>query len=70
MWFIRSGAPTFGDLVWSVASVSTVVEEAAYVYLFQAKYRVALRRVVKGFIFNPMLEYIYNLDTIHKDSGQ
>jgi len=48
----------------------TVVEEAAYVYLFQAKYRVALRRVVKGFIFNPMLEYIYNLDTIHKDSGQ
>ena len=35
--------------------------DAAYVYLFQKDYRIAMRDAVKGFVFNPMLEDIYNV---------
>jgi peptide/nickel transport system substrate-binding protein len=43
-----------------------VVREAAYVYLFQRNSQVALSKAVKGFVFNPMLEQIFNIDTITK----
>jgi peptide/nickel transport system substrate-binding protein len=43
------------------------VAEAAYVYLYQAESVISLRKVVKGFIYNPMLESIYNLETMSKD---
>jgi peptide/nickel transport system substrate-binding protein len=42
------------------------VEEAGYVYLYQKNSQVALRKSVKGFVFNPMLEQIFNIDTITK----
>ncbi|TRZ87435.1 MAG: ABC transporter substrate-binding protein [Streptomycetaceae bacterium] len=43
-----------------------VVEEAAYGYLYQMNYRLALRTDVKGFVYNPMIEQIYNLETMYK----
>ena len=43
-----------------------VIDEAAYVYLYQKNSQVALRKNVKGFVFNPMLEQIFNIDTITK----
>jgi len=43
-----------------------VVDEAAYVYMYQKNSQVALRKAVKGFVFNPMLEQIFNIDTITK----
>lgn len=42
------------------------VDEAAYVYLYQTNYRTALRDNVKGFVFNPMLESIYNVESMTK----
>ena len=29
-------------------------------------YRLALRTDVKGFVYNPMIEQIYNLETMYK----
>ena len=44
----------------------TVIDDAAYVYLFQKNYQVAMNKEVKGFVFNPMLEQIYNIADMHK----
>jgi peptide/nickel transport system substrate-binding protein len=44
-----------------------VVNEAAYVYLYQKNYVVGVRSAVKGFVFNPMLEQIFNIDAITKE---
>jgi peptide/nickel transport system substrate-binding protein len=41
-----------------------VTDEAAYVYLFQKDYRIAMSKSVTGFVFNPMLQDIYNIDNI------
>ncbi|HLT59030.1 MAG TPA: ABC transporter substrate-binding protein [Limnochordales bacterium] len=43
-----------------------VVEEAAYVYLYQQNYQVAMRDNVEGYVFNPMLVDIFNVDTMSK----
>jgi peptide/nickel transport system substrate-binding protein len=43
-----------------------VVDDAAYVYLFQRNSQIASRSDVRGFIYNPMLEYIYNIDQMSK----
>jgi peptide/nickel transport system substrate-binding protein len=43
------------------------VNDAAYVFLYQTGSRICLRKVVKGFVFNPMLEFIYNFETMHKE---
>ncbi|MFO7266063.1 MAG: ABC transporter substrate-binding protein [Limnochordales bacterium] len=43
-----------------------VIEEAAYVYLYQKGYQVAMRDNVKGYVFNPMLVDIFNIDTMYK----
>ena len=43
-----------------------VVEEAAYVYLYQQRYQVAMRDNVQGYVFNPMLVDIFNVDTMFK----
>ncbi|MBO8141524.1 MAG: ABC transporter substrate-binding protein [Firmicutes bacterium] len=43
-----------------------VVDEAAYVYLYQQGYQVAMRDNVEGYVFNPMLLDIYNLETMSK----
>ncbi|MDV6227348.1 ABC transporter substrate-binding protein [Nitratireductor aquimarinus] len=43
-----------------------VTDEAAYVYLFQKDYRIAMRDNVEGFVFNPMLLDIYNIAGMSK----
>ncbi|EPG2865531.1 ABC transporter substrate-binding protein [Pluralibacter gergoviae] len=48
------------------AAQKVVIDEAAYVYLFQKNYQVAMNKSVQGFVFNPMLEQIYNLAQMHK----
>lgn len=49
-----------------VAAQKIVIDDAVYGYLYQKNYRVALRSNVKGFVFNPMLEQMYNLATMSK----
>ncbi|MFT4190811.1 MAG: ABC transporter substrate-binding protein [Comamonas sp.] len=48
------------------AAQKTVIDDAAYVYLFQKNYQIAINKEVKGFVFNPMLEQIFNIATMHK----
>lgn len=43
-----------------------VIDEAAYVYLFQKNYQVAMNKDVKGFVFNPMLEQVFNVSQMSK----
>ncbi|MCF6293464.1 MAG: ABC transporter substrate-binding protein, partial [Robiginitomaculum sp.] len=43
-----------------------VTDEAAYVYLFQKDYRIAMNSGVSGFVFNPMLEDIFNFAEMSK----
>jgi len=43
-----------------------VVKDAAYVYLYQKNYQAAMRENVKGFVFNPMLESVFNVADITK----
>jgi peptide/nickel transport system substrate-binding protein len=45
------------------------VEDAVYVYLYQRTYRTAMREWVKGYVYNPMLLYMPNFDTMYKDYG-
>lgn len=40
--------------------------DAPYVYLFQRNTQIALRGVVKGLVYNPMLEQIYNFGSLSK----
>lgn len=44
-----------------------VIEDAAYIYLYQLKAVVPMRKNVKGFVFNPMLESMYNFESMSKD---
>ena len=37
-----------------------------YVYLFQKNYQLAMNKEVKGFVFNPMLEQVFNINTMSK----
>ena len=43
-----------------------VIDEAAYVYLFQKNYQLAMNKEVKGFVFNPMLEQVFNIGAMSK----
>lgn len=43
-----------------------VVKDAAYAYLFQTNYQAAMRDEVKGFVFNPMLEAVFNVADMSK----
>jgi len=44
-----------------------IVEDAAYIYLFQRNYQLAMREEVKGYVYNPMLLDIYNIGTMTKE---
>lgn len=44
----------------------TVIDDAAYVYLFQKNYQVGMNKSVKGYVFNPMLEQIFNISDMSK----
>ncbi|HWR40957.1 MAG TPA: ABC transporter substrate-binding protein, partial [Patescibacteria group bacterium] len=41
-----------------------VVDEAPYILLFQSDIMVAMRKQVQGFAFNPMLENMYNFESM------
>ncbi|HWQ10025.1 MAG TPA: ABC transporter substrate-binding protein, partial [Holophaga sp.] len=43
-----------------------VVAEAPYVFLFQKNYQVAMRDSISGYVFNPMLENIFNIESMTK----
>ena len=43
-----------------------VVQDAAYAYLYQKNYQVGLGANVKGFVFNPMLERVFNVADMTK----
>ncbi len=44
-----------------------VIDDAPYILLYQLKAAIPMRKNVKGFVFNPMLESMYNFDGISKD---
>ncbi|HEI8864973.1 TPA: ABC transporter substrate-binding protein [Serratia odorifera] len=48
------------------AAQKIVIDQAAYVYLFQKNYQVAINKQVQGFVFNPMLEQVFNVATMSK----
>ena len=48
------------------AAQKRVIDDAAYVYLFQKNYQVAMNKAVKGFVYNPMLEQVYNVAAMSK----
>jgi len=43
-----------------------VMNDAPYVFLYQKNYQASMRDSVKGFVFNPMLEQIFNIETMSK----
>lgn len=43
-----------------------VIDDAPYIYLYQKNYLLPMRSDVKGFVYNPMLEQIYNLADMSK----
>ncbi|MFC4296710.1 ABC transporter substrate-binding protein [Castellaniella hirudinis] len=43
-----------------------VVQDAAYAYLYQKNYQAGLGANVKGFVFNPMLERVFNVADMTK----
>ncbi|CUH95807.1 putative D,D-dipeptide-binding periplasmic protein DdpA [Propionispora sp. 2/2-37] len=44
-----------------------VLEDAPYILLFQSNAMTALRKNVQGFVYNPMLESMYNFETMKKN---
>ncbi|KWX05932.1 peptide ABC transporter substrate-binding protein [Hydrogenibacillus schlegelii] len=43
-----------------------VIEEAPYIYLYQKDFVLPMRKEIQGFVYNPMLEGIYNLESMKK----
>jgi peptide/nickel transport system substrate-binding protein len=43
-----------------------VINESAYAYLYQKAYTLPMSDKVKGYVFNPMLEQVFNVGTITK----
>jgi peptide/nickel transport system substrate-binding protein len=44
-----------------------IMEEAPYIFLYQTQTIVPMRKWVKGYVFNPMLESMYNFESIYKE---
>jgi peptide/nickel transport system substrate-binding protein len=44
-----------------------IMKDAPYIFLYQVKTIVPMRKNVKGYIFNPMLESMYNFENIYKN---
>ncbi len=42
------------------------IDEAPYIYLYQKDFLLPIRKEVKGFVYNPMLEGIYNIAEMSK----
>ena len=44
-----------------------IMVDAPYIFLYQTQAIVPMRKEVKGYVFNPMLESMYNFESIYKD---
>lgn len=44
-----------------------IMGEAPYIFLYQTQTMVPMRKWVKGYVFNPMLESMYNFESIYKE---
>ena len=44
-----------------------ILDEAPYIFLYQTQTIVPMRKSVKGYVYNPMLESMYNLEAISVD---
>jgi peptide/nickel transport system substrate-binding protein len=40
------------------------MDEAPYIFLYQTQTIIPMRKAVKGYVFNPMLESMYNVEAI------
>ena len=43
------------------------MQDAPYIFLYQTQTIVPMRKTVKGYVFNPMLESMYNFESILKE---
>ena len=43
-----------------------VLDDSVYAYLYQKSYSLPMRDSVKGYVFNPMLEQVFNLGSMSK----
>ena len=43
-----------------------IMKDAPYIFLYQVQTIVSLRKNVKGYVYNPMLESMYNFESISK----
>jgi peptide/nickel transport system substrate-binding protein len=43
-----------------------VLNDSVYAYLYQKAYTLPMSEKVKGYVFNPMLEQVFNVGTITK----
>lgn len=66
---VRSGAPFGGGTRDQLFDETPVIDDAPYVYLYQTKYLLPMRANVRGFVFNPMLQGIYNLADMTKTTS-
>ena len=44
-----------------------ILDEAPYIFLYQTQTIIPMRNWVKGYVYNPMLESMYNLESIYKE---
>ena len=43
-----------------------IMKDAPYIFLYQTQTIVPMRKSVKGYVYNPMLESMYNFESIYK----
>ncbi len=43
-----------------------IMDDAPYLFLYQVQTIVPVRKNVQGYVYNPMLEFMYNVETISK----
>ncbi len=48
-------------------AMDTILDEAPYIYLYQNQTVVPMRKSVKGYAYNPMLENMYNFELMSKE---
>lgn len=73
--------PNVDELIRKAASISSqdertrlyhkaqeiIMEDAPYIFLYQVQTIVPLRKNIHGYVYNPMLESMYNVESIWKD---
>jgi peptide/nickel transport system substrate-binding protein len=44
-----------------------IMQDAPYIFLYQTQTIVPMRKSVKGYVYNPMLESMYNFESMSKE---